>query len=472
MALELLNYINMDLNWNTVKKGRRSMTRHPRKIQDKTPFETNKLVDAPLKKRKVTQSSPSPAGPQTPSFQYEDPSQRYHSNSLSQSQKTKSKTRLRNKTTSKKAHDFSGIQLLADAACSSLIHDYTDDVNDEKVLKEGKISLSTKLDGSLNPDTLHDDGNQKTAASCSKELRLHWDLNTVMDDWEEVPCTAEVSDVPLTDSFKKTHEDLVTKTVTSKTSDCESCVTKSDLSTSTTSVLKEETIIKDGGPIMSTSDPPSECCGDYDSPFEDGELREENAESNNITTTENPLLEKVNHSQTNEDESSLLVKDTAIVQQNVPQSRCSSSNIGSCYPPSSSTRTWDHHRSKNATRSYDYRRPLGYYDNNNNNRATTNRYRYHSQDYNERKARCYSPKRRSGSPISWHFQKRKNSVTQCVDRVSHESFDERKFTDGTQFRRRVGYPDRIKSDDSIRFSQQGGRYSSYKYKDDGYTTRK
>lgn len=54
MDLELLNHINVDLKWNILKKGRRSMARRPRKTgadtfelgnkkQDPTAFETKKV---------------------------------------------------------------------------------------------------------------------------------------------------------------------------------------------------------------------------------------------------------------------------------------------------------------------------------------------------------------------------------------------------------------------------------------------
>lgn len=50
MDLELLNYINMDMKWNILKKGRTGMTRRPRKLGEdgfdfgnKSTFETNKV---------------------------------------------------------------------------------------------------------------------------------------------------------------------------------------------------------------------------------------------------------------------------------------------------------------------------------------------------------------------------------------------------------------------------------------------
>ncbi|CAI9274043.1 unnamed protein product [Lactuca saligna] len=289
MDLELLNHINVDLKWNILKKGRRSMARRPRKTgadtfelgnkkQDPTAFETKKVVDTPLKRRRLVHQSPStppqvsclhgngvlPPGPQTPCVHYEDPSQRYHS-SLSQNLKTKSKTRLRNsnKSNPTKKVDFSGIELLAAAACSSFIHDDADYVDDQKVLKEdttaGVDSCAVGIKETL-ISTESDEAEKKVA------LRLHWDLNTVMDEWEE-PCDgllvksqpqencSEGVKMKLEEGYEsrctegvsvnqlgliercneKTHESIEDLGI--KTSDCESCVSKSD--------IQEESNVKD-----------------------------------------------------------------------------------------------------------------------------------------------------------------------------------------------------------------------------------
>lgn len=532
MDLGLLNYINVDLKWNVVKKGRRSVTRRPRKPgadnfglgNNPAAFDAKKsgtdvlgghfaekVVDAPLKKRRLLRQSLSPAPqtpclhgerdlspePQTPSVHHEDSSQRSHSNSLSLSRKTKSKSGSRNSNILKKTKkvvsnldDFSGIELLAAAACSSFLHDNADHVEDFSVLKEQTtpgVNSSCTVDmkeaiisttGSSNrddmvPDTpiLHDNGNEegKKKVAPSKGLRLHWDLNTVMDDWEEPsnsllvePSTHESSSngglkggnlnlegcegrftevephspqlsgkhdaalsvVPVVeksndDSFGKTYElieDLVcsgTK-IASKISDGESSVSKSDVvdslihldkcedySTSTTSVLREQTIVKceadtidnhleysnhkntisksDQQPVseemmqegcpspklctsysdkkVASEDPLtlSECCGSdvtqdeqghmaegdtmgkvqvgYDSPFEDGELREpigweenevveketvyyksDNIYKNDYGTIENSLPASRERGQAMEDQHSLLVNKNGIEQ--------------------------------------------------------------------------------------------------------------------------------------------------------------
>ncbi|KAI3720707.1 hypothetical protein L2E82_31699 [Cichorium intybus] len=565
------------------------MARRPRKPgvelgikrQDTATFETKKIVDAPLKKRRLLHQSPSsppcihgdgvlPPGPRTPSFHHEDPSQRYRSNSLSQSQKTKSKTRLRNSNVSKltKVDDFSGIELLATAACSSFLDDNTDHVKDEKVLKE--VIVPNESDVTQN---LQDNGNQKAAPS-SKGLRLHWDLNTVMDDWEE-PCdellTGPHSQENSSEGVKSNLEgyeskftegvpekcELIeescsqevtgTKTIASKTSDCESSGSKSDVADSSIQQPVSEEVMQCGSQSpklcksycdnkLTSEDQPSECCGSnvtqdekievgYDSPFEDGELREPKKETvsyesdntckDDLGTIENAFSEKVDHGQTTEDQSSSLVKealpnnDTAHVAQ-VEESDCGSgkeasgrnrspknvtrnySNIGTSY-----SRSWrdkvcfqdEHYRPKNVSRNYSPRDGYSYQ----NRRSSPsernsgydvhrvpNRYRFHDS-YLERKVRCYSPKRRSrsrsrsGSPIAWNFQKRKNlDVTQSPDRVSPERsskcYDEQKFTDGdfrdkrrSMIRRNqrfesIGYHERFKSDDHFRFTERSGRF--------------
>lgn len=236
MDLELLNSIDMDMKWNVRKKGRTNITRRPRTddfelgngIQEPDAFETKKtsteniVVDASLKKRRLLHQSPSPpaqtlfligegvlsAGPPTPTVYHEDSGQRCRSNSLSQSQKTKSKTRLRNNNLLKPTKnevfdlgDFSGIELLAAAACSSFIHDNADHAEDFSLLKQhttspGVNSCDVDLDASAIQDSMiqdtqnpHDNGKEREEekGAPSKGLRLHWDLNTVMDEWEE-PC--------------------------------------------------------------------------------------------------------------------------------------------------------------------------------------------------------------------------------------------------------------------------------------------
>ncbi|CAH1438992.1 unnamed protein product [Lactuca virosa] len=548
MDLELLNHINVDLKWNMLKKGRRSMARRPRKTgadtfelgnkkQDPTAFETKKVVDTPLKRRRLVHESPStppqisclhgygvlPPGPQTPCVHYEDPSQRYHS-SLSQNLKTKSKTRLRNSNKSKptKKVDFSGIELLAAAACSSFIHDDADYVDDQKVFKEdttpGVDSCAVDIKETL--ISTASDGAEKKVA-----LRLHWDLNTVMDEWEE-PCDGlmvksqpqdncsegvkmkleegyerrctegvSVNQLPLAescndDSFEKTHEsieDLGIKTITSKTSDC-GCESPK--------VLKSYCKKKGGSedPCGSNSNvTEDEHEGEmekveevgYDSPFEDGELREPKKErvyyesdntykdkdkdkdKDELGSIENPLSEEADHN--GEGQSSLLLADSVSVEE-------SRKNVGR------NSRSWwdtrssshEHNRPRNITRDYYSYSPRdsGYrahykrrpsssssernneYDDSYNHRAP-NRYRFHSREDHyyhyhyhylerererererekERKVGCYS-RSRSGSPIAWHFQKPKNiDVTQKqIQRQRSLEFDQphssSKFTD-------------------------------------------
>ncbi|XP_023740406.1 uncharacterized protein LOC111888467 isoform X1 [Lactuca sativa] len=595
MDLELLNHINVDLKWNILKKGRRSMARRPRKTgadtfelgnkkQDPTAFETKKVADTPLKRRRLVHESPStppqisclhgngvlPPGPQTPCVHYEDPSQRYHS-SLSQNLKTKSRTRLRNsnKSNPTKKVDFSGIELLAAAACSSFIQDNADYVDDQKVLKEdttpGADSCAVDIKETL-ISTESDEAENKVA------LRLHWDLNTVMDEWEE-PCDGllvksqpqencsedvkmkleegyesrctegvSVNQLPLIescndDSFEKTHEsieDLGIKTITSKTSDCESSVSKSDTQEETNvkgsdsdsdqqQAVCEEVIIEGGceSPKVLKSycekkggseDP----CGSnsnvtedehevemekaeevgYDSPFEDGELRErvyyesdntykdKDKDKDELGSIENPLSEEVDHN--GEGESSLLLADSVSVEE-------SRKNVGRNYNSSNCRSWWDtnksssheHNRPRNVGRDYysysprdsgyrahNRRRPSSSSsssernngDDSYNHRAP-NRYRFHSREehhyhyhYNylerERKVGCYS-RSRSGSPIAWHFQKPKNLdvVTQRQrQRQRSLEFDQPRPHSSSSSR----YTDKRHSDDHHNYKDKNG----------------
>ncbi|KAI7727697.1 hypothetical protein M8C21_021809 [Ambrosia artemisiifolia] len=428
MDLHLLNYINVDMNWTVLRKGRTTMTRCPRKsiahIFESAGVERKK-------KRKLAHRStslspqtlcingevgPSP-GPQTPSVQFEDSGQRFRANSLSHSVKRKSKARLRNskvlKRTNKKViglDDFSGIELLAAVACSRLIHDNADRVEEFSVSKEHTTPPGISLcsvdvkDAESNGSSIGKEVDEKKVV-VSKELRLHWDLNTVMDEWKE-PCDdllierrlsvkddAAISLAPLTencnDGLIEDLEVMSTKKISIKTSDGESSASKSDVvddslthpgkcedfSSSTTSVKMEQTVVNckaeriddplvhsyskdvahesDQHPVSEeamqgfcynniATDHVTECCGSnvtqeeqghmaegysedklqagYDSPFEDGELREligkteketVHESSNKIYkddlgTIEHPLSEKADHGHTTGDQTSLL----------------------------------------------------------------------------------------------------------------------------------------------------------------------
>ncbi|KAF5771383.1 hypothetical protein HanXRQr2_Chr14g0670001 [Helianthus annuus] len=716
MDLELLNYINVGMKWNVMRKGRTSMTRRPRKpgadgllvynIQEAPAFEskksggTLKIVDASSKKRRLSHQSASPPGqtrcikgeegvspgPQTPSLYREDSGQRCW---VSKSQKTKSKTRLRNskmKKTKKEVlnlDDFSGIELLADVACSSFIHETADRVEDFSMSKEHttpevKTCSIDKNEDSVSPgsncsvvqQTVH--GVEEKKVAPSKELRLHWDLNTVMDEWVD-PCDdkliepvkradASISVVPVIDSCnvnscKETYEFVEGLEVTgaktaTKMSDGESSASKSevvdslthpakceDLYASTTSVLKEQVIAKcesgtidglkfDEQPVfekviqvgcnnkVTTDDHVSECCcsnvtqeeqghmaeGDleeknqvgYDSPFEDGELREpvaksgketvcnkpDNIYTDNFGTIENPVTGKVNHGQTMDNPHSLSVKE--VVPNNETEQgvqvdtferlhagepgkdirerkgglhidestsfdecrngefihRSRSSNIGD-----SSMRVWDlkSHRclGRNYSRNYNSRGGGGYRtqdrrpspsDRNNGYGSYRgpaparghggDRYRYHSQEYNDLKP-CYSEvkphlssglnrpgtrsRSRSGSPpIAWNFQKRKSFDTsksgeiktgtrgghvsperssKCIDdrhRFRDDQFRDTRRASITTIQQKqryepTGYPERLKPDDYLRFNQRSARFShttGYKYKDNSDDIRK
>lgn len=785
MELELLNHINLNMNWNILRKVRTSMTKRPRKpgaaasellynVKEPAAFETKKsgklkVADPPLKKRRLVHQFPSPPpqnlcingeeglspGPQTPSVHHEDSGQRCRSSPLTQSQKTKSKTGSRNSKQLRPIRkevfnldDFSGIELLAAAACSTFIHDNAYHVDDFSTLKEKttpgvnastvdikeEAIVSRESTGLSVQDDMVPNGNEEVEKKVapSKELRLHWDLNTVMDEWTEpsdespvkpyddagvvvveersmldsvdenqisVKHDAAISIVPLvekcnlvgkpyvlTEDLTCAQEDVGTKMITSKTSDFEISVSKSDgvdllihsvkcedVSTSTTSVLQEEIIVKgdsdtntmskfDQPPVseevmqdgsrspkscksycdneVTTEDPVSECCGSnvtqdeqghmaegdsedklqvgYDSPFEDGELREpiekvmcyesDSVYKDDFGSIENPVSEKVepfpDHCQTMGYQSSLLVKETTpnndIKQgakvdtlkkphidetgrdlceskeghddesrsvggnllhidaltsfdvckmgEYIRQNR--SSNNGDCYSRAgrdlggvfvdSSLRVWDlkSQRNSDSSHSRNYNPRDGYWTQNrrqspserNNGYGTTrgpparshsrDRYRggsgFHLQEYHDHKS-CYLERKprfspnfsrprsrsRSGSPIAWHFQKRKNldntinyGETKAITRahvspeLSSKCSDDRRLRD-CPFRDKrqspvktmqrnerfepIGYPERLKSDDHFRFTQRPARFSQiagHRYKDGSDTYRK
>ncbi|XP_076953033.1 uncharacterized protein LOC143627011 [Bidens hawaiensis] len=528
MDVELLKFISADMKWNVTRKNRTSMTRCPRKpgaggfewigsVHELA--EHKKVVDGSSKKRRLLHQSTSrrpktpcikgeermSPGPQTPIVCYEDFGQRCVSRSLSKSQKAKSKSRLRNSKTKKtkkgvrNTDDFSGIELLADVACSI-------SMSKEQTKPEVKIGNACGVDvkeGIVSPGSNGTEVVEKKVAS-SKGLRLHWDLNTVMDDWED-PCDdVQIESVKHEDTFISVAPPLETsnvvssektydkKTVTVKTSDGESFATKcEDFFTSPTSVLKEQSVancetdtidgLKSDQQRVSTEviqgvcDKKKKIEVDYDSPFEDGELREpiekpekENVcdESDNIYKNEfgtigDSLLGKVDHGQTMDNQHSLLVKAFERPHTDEPEKdicerkesridestsfdvwrngeylhRSRSSNIGDY-----TMREYDlkSHRSldRNYSRNYNSRgggyrtqdrRPSPPLRNNGYGSYrgpplarshSRDRYRYHSQEYHDPKPHftpinrhSAQPRSRSGSPIAWNFQKHKNSDT-------------------------------------------------------------
>nr|XP_043631895.1 uncharacterized protein LOC122603291 [Erigeron canadensis] len=761
------------MKWNVLKKGRTSITRRPRKPGAETGeylnrlhqlFQTNKKL---TNRRKRLRKSPLCEGDpsRTPALLHEDSGQR----SLSRCQNTKSKTPLR-KTNGLKSkrkvvlglNDFSGIQLLAAAACSSFILDHVDDFS---VLEEhaapGVSTDGLSIQDNVILDT-RDNGKEgeEEKADSSKGLRLHWDLNTIMDEWKEpwdlqvephsrqdcsmklnlqgyesrftngavigeeismvdhVPANqisgkhdGSIPVVPLDENrygdfsgrTSELNEDLTcsrqvvgTNMITSRTSDGESSVTLSksvvvdslihpvkceDFVTSTTSVLREETVVKgelgvvcklDVQPVSEevmqgvclspklsksycdskgTSEGPlSECCGSnvtqdepchmaegdskdklqvgYDSPFEDGELREPIENAFSVTETENPLSAKVRVSPElgqNVENQNFLFAQNAIPKSDIRedplpdtferphinesgkvfcerkdghdesrppggnlshndesrsfdvcrtterQSRCGNtgdSNYRSRWDLRNeksmgrgsgffqdcsrndmsvdySTRVWglksshEYERPKNDTRNYDSRggyrsqhrrsspseRNNGYGSNRGQPARSFSRDRYrdgsgfHTQGYHDSKPRYVDRKQRfssnfskpgtrsrsrsrSGSPIAWHFQKRKNLDASNSGEIEattkgHVSpefpfkcSDERRFRDvqyrdrrkspGSMTRRNqrlesLGYPERLKVDDQSWSAQRPARFSQMtdqKYKDNNDDFRK
>ncbi|XP_076946864.1 uncharacterized protein LOC143618613 [Bidens hawaiensis] len=317
MVLELVNFVNSDLTWSAVKKGHRTMRRPKRTESSGSEFEflsgnklhdsvvldyeksgvailgqhfAEEILDVPIKKRILRDQARSP--------HCELPEGSKHG-----AIKLTEKAVL-------DLHDFSGIELLAAAACHSSGHvespiveekstprveSYCDDTKQDIIAMGSNDSSVQKL-----CDNRNDEG-VKTPVS-SKAARFHWDLNTVMDEWEE-PCDTEKSDLK-----DVSNDGLPSEAIKSQTTETlGDQVSKSDvidsfvnppicenITTSTASVSQEiatkvesedkqavSEVVQDK---LTSEDHLSDCCGSnvsqdkvksgYDSPVEDGELRE------------------------------------------------------------------------------------------------------------------------------------------------------------------------------------------------------
>ncbi|XP_057952017.1 uncharacterized protein LOC131146426 [Malania oleifera] len=278
VGLELTNFINPNLTWKTVSKGSRSASRRSRKSvarnekvsleqADKSPEGVDTLVSeseklgvavlgrrfrdkvehVPIKKRRFLFRSPSPPlrtsspcleeSEQSVNSQH-DLGQRSCQNSISEKQVvgidafTSMKCnnvvdgKIPEEMTKEKpgySEDFSGIQILAAAACDDSMGDDVNVLEDDSLAEESparggnELSSTTPLKETVassettftqdlaredgfggsffqensvpikqNFSTLKDDTTEKKSV-ISRDDRSHWDLNTVMDAWEH-PC--------------------------------------------------------------------------------------------------------------------------------------------------------------------------------------------------------------------------------------------------------------------------------------------
>lgn len=288
MDLELVKFINSDLTWNAVKKGHRSMKRRPKKSRanssDSSAFDYEKsgvailgqhfgdeVLDVPIKKRILM-------------LTHHEESDKHASKIRS----TKSNNGLTDIPQSKPIetkipdlNDFSGIELLAAAACHSSVHDnvvveehttlplvesYTEDVKDD--IAPAPIDS----DDSSVQDDGKGEGDKNTVPS--KDVRLHWDLNTVMDEWEEPCCDILVDPHSVKDDLQITEKNLESY----ETVNCED----NEQVKSVSEVVQGGCVSNDDK--VNSEDRLSDCCGSntvdkvktggYDSPVEDGELRD------------------------------------------------------------------------------------------------------------------------------------------------------------------------------------------------------
>nr|XP_043614927.1 uncharacterized protein LOC122586951 [Erigeron canadensis] len=243
--MDLLKFINSDMTWGAVKKGHRSNIGRPRQQVGKSRIKGNKIqdsvvsdyeksgvavlgqrfaeavLDVPIKKRILKLQSPSVSGevarlPQPQTSSHED---------IELGSKQREHLMLNKKEVSD-SNDFSGIELLADAACHSSVFDGSSQLEPSEIEKQTTPRADAKTDGSKEEITpmdsdvssvhdttlkvvqsLCDNGNGETDKSHAppKASRLHWDLNTVMEEWEE-PCTP-VDDHCEKSNMKDTYND-------------------------------------------------------------------------------------------------------------------------------------------------------------------------------------------------------------------------------------------------------------------------
>nr|GEW90771.1 hypothetical protein [Tanacetum cinerariifolium]GEW90774.1 hypothetical protein [Tanacetum cinerariifolium] len=226
-VVDLLKFINSDLTWNTVKKGHR--TRRPRrpgasnKVQDAVVSDYEKsgvailgqhfaeaVVDVPIKKRILLLESPSLSGEHArspPLFHLASP-HREDSEMLVSSRHTLGENVKLNEKKLPNLNDFSGIALLADAACHGPVYDDPGRVEsmEAEVLPtpivvsntDGIKDDTTPMDEDLPvqdstvpvTQSICDNGNvtgDKSPVS-PKAVWFHWDLNAPpMEEWVEEP---------------------------------------------------------------------------------------------------------------------------------------------------------------------------------------------------------------------------------------------------------------------------------------------
>lgn len=218
MGLELINFINPELTWNTVSKGSRSASRRSRKLviqSSKVGVElagsspkhveseklgvsllgrrfSDNIEHVPIKKRRLLFQSKSPS-PRTPSPR---PDELGHSVDDDVSDGKSSEVTYEKLSY---CEDFSGIEILAAAACDSSLVDELDHIDDgpkveEISTPEQTVSLSSTIPSKKEhqAESNKHDGTVKNSV-CSQEDRTRWDLNTVMNAWDQ-PCE-EVADV-------------------------------------------------------------------------------------------------------------------------------------------------------------------------------------------------------------------------------------------------------------------------------------
>lgn len=263
VRLEVSNSINPELNWKKVTKGRRSRkptgrslnwggklkNQSPKRVGDFSGFDSDKFCEIaseqrvpdkaehiPIKKRRHLLRSKSPSkvhfglqeeslSPQslatpTRSEELELLSDHNHSSghmssdsySSSQLAALKFCNGIRHNIMDLKfaevangsyynSEDFSGIALLAAAACSNGMDDDSgtekegrDQVEKDNVTPESRDECPDSLETlSVIPHGVNDEQLREDKRSVSPKVdRLHWDLNTLMDSWGQ-PCDDQVT---------------------------------------------------------------------------------------------------------------------------------------------------------------------------------------------------------------------------------------------------------------------------------------
>ncbi|PWA58023.1 hypothetical protein CTI12_AA406580 [Artemisia annua] len=246
-VVDLLKFINSDLTWSTVKKGHR--TRRPRRpgasnnVQETVVSDYEKsgvailgqhfaeAVDVPIKKRILLLESPSLSGEQARSPQSHLASPHRECSEMLVKHALGEDVKL-NEEKLPNLNDFSGIELLADAACHGSVYDNSCQVESMEVEVLTTPIVVSDMDGIKDDTTpmdsedlpvqdstvpvtqcICDNGNVTGDKSPvpQKAVRFYWDLNAIPEEeLEEEPCCDNLVDPqPVKSCIEVTNSDCL-----------------------------------------------------------------------------------------------------------------------------------------------------------------------------------------------------------------------------------------------------------------------